>query len=190
MSVPACKRYKLAKYETCQDCRKGGESPASRQRGSSKSPRRPTRYRREHSDAWAAGDAEANEFYVYILKLNDGSFYAGPNPGDQRAPDGASRRHDEVHCGARPSACVVRDGADARAGCGLRGPDQTRLRPESTGNTPLGPEIPGPRGGVELRLILVSEHACGETVASGSVWAEYTDRAAPTRTRCRPRTDP
>ena len=38
------------------------------------------------------------------------------NPGDQRAPDGASRRHDEVHCGARPSACVVRDGADARAG--------------------------------------------------------------------------
>ena len=87
------------------------------------------------------------------------------NPGDQRAPDGASRRHDEVHCGARPSACVVRDGADARAGCGLRGPDQTRLRPESTGDTPLGPEIPGPRGGVELRLILVSEHACGDSDA-------------------------
>ena len=38
---------------------------------------RPTRCRREDSAAWAAGDAEANEFYVYILKLNDGSFYAG-----------------------------------------------------------------------------------------------------------------
>ena len=74
---PGCKLYKLAKYETCQDCRKGAESLTSRQSGSSKSPCRPTRCRREDSAAWAAGDAEANEFYVYILKLNDGSFYAG-----------------------------------------------------------------------------------------------------------------
>ena len=34
-------------------------------------------YRREHSDAWEAKDAEANDFYVYVLKLDDGSFYAG-----------------------------------------------------------------------------------------------------------------
>ena len=39
---------------------------------------RPNRsYRREHSDSWEAGDADATEFYVYILKLDDGSFYAG-----------------------------------------------------------------------------------------------------------------
>ena len=34
-------------------------------------------YRREHSDAWEAKDAEAKDFYVYVLKLDDGSFYAG-----------------------------------------------------------------------------------------------------------------
>ena len=35
------------------------------------------RYKREHSERWEAGDAEATEFYVYILKLDRGRFYAG-----------------------------------------------------------------------------------------------------------------
>lgn len=30
------------------------------------------RYKREHSERWEAGDAEATEFYVYILKLDRG----------------------------------------------------------------------------------------------------------------------
>ena len=34
-------------------------------------------YRKEHSTAWEAKDAQTTEFYVYILKLDDGSFYAG-----------------------------------------------------------------------------------------------------------------
>lgn len=74
---PGCKRYKLAKYPTCQDCRKDSKK-ARRETGSSGgSERRTSRYQREHSEAWAAGDAEASEFYVYVLKLDDGSFYAG-----------------------------------------------------------------------------------------------------------------
>ena len=41
-------------------------------------PRRTERRpRREHSPRWGAGDAQANEFYVYILKLDDGGLYAG-----------------------------------------------------------------------------------------------------------------
>jgi len=31
----------------------------------------------EHSSAWEAGDSEANEFYVYVLKLDGGDFYVG-----------------------------------------------------------------------------------------------------------------
>ena len=43
---------------------------------------RPSKYKEEHSDAWAAGDANVNEFYVYILKLSDGSFYGGADQRD------------------------------------------------------------------------------------------------------------
>ena len=35
------------------------------------------KYRIEWSESWDAGDAAAEVFYTYILKLNDGSFYAG-----------------------------------------------------------------------------------------------------------------
>ena len=53
---PECGRGKDAKYPTCLDCK---------------------RYSEEHSDDWKRGDADATEFYVYVLKLNDASFYAG-----------------------------------------------------------------------------------------------------------------
>ena len=62
---PSCGRAKEVKYETCTECR------------STATTRTPKRYQREHSKAWEAGDSEATEFFVYILKLNDGSFYAG-----------------------------------------------------------------------------------------------------------------
>ena len=35
------------------------------------------RYRKETSPSWQAGDADALRFFVYILKLTDGAFYAG-----------------------------------------------------------------------------------------------------------------
>ena len=65
---PGCGLAKSAKYRTCLDCR-----PTE----SSRSEKPKKTYRREHSDAWKAGDSEADEFYVYILKIDDGSFYAG-----------------------------------------------------------------------------------------------------------------
>ena len=34
-------------------------------------------YRREHSKAWEARDADADVFFIYILKLDGGQFYAG-----------------------------------------------------------------------------------------------------------------
>lgn len=65
-----CGRAKDAKYPACMDCRNSPKIAAT--------PRaQPSKYREEHSDAWAAGDANVNEFYVCILKLSDGSFYAG-----------------------------------------------------------------------------------------------------------------
>ena len=35
------------------------------------------KYDKESSDKWASGDAEATEFFVYILKLDGNAFYAG-----------------------------------------------------------------------------------------------------------------
>ena len=65
---PGCGRAKSSRYSTCIDCRPTEPEKTTR---SGKT------YRREHSDAWEAKDAEADEFYVYVLKLGDGGFYAG-----------------------------------------------------------------------------------------------------------------
>ncbi|MDE2843086.1 MAG: GIY-YIG nuclease family protein [Chloroflexota bacterium] len=56
---PKCGRGKQAQYETCLGCR----------------PARP--YREEYSPAWEVEDSRAREFFVYILQLNNGKFYAG-----------------------------------------------------------------------------------------------------------------
>ena len=66
---PKCKRGKSAQYDTCLDCRSARPGTSSQQR--------PGRYRQEHSPAWDAGDTQATEFFVYILKLKGGTFYAG-----------------------------------------------------------------------------------------------------------------
>lgn len=58
---PGCGRGKEAKYPTCPECRSAHGKA----------------YRREYSPAWDARDAAAEEFYIYILKLDDGAFYAG-----------------------------------------------------------------------------------------------------------------
>ena len=59
-----CGRWKYAIYDLCRDCEKYAQQPAPR-------------YQREHSEAWEAGDANATGFFVYILKLEGGQFYAG-----------------------------------------------------------------------------------------------------------------
>ena len=97
---PGCERAKDAKYPTCLDCKdkprsavketvkdaikgavkgaiEGAVNGATKSERSSRPRARYDRYREEHSDSWSAGDADASEFYVYVLKLNDGTFYAG-----------------------------------------------------------------------------------------------------------------
>ena len=67
---PKCGSGKDASYPTCLNCKPSGKS--------SKPPSQSNpRYRREQSDTWQSRDSDATEFYVYILKLNDASFYAG-----------------------------------------------------------------------------------------------------------------
>ena len=69
---PSCGRAKHARYDVCLECYDRQSPPAKSQRREAQ-----PRYREEHSEAWAAGDADATEFYVYILKLDGGRFYAG-----------------------------------------------------------------------------------------------------------------
>ena len=53
---PRCHRPKSAEFKVCFHCKDSVP---------------------EDSWQWRAGDAKATAFYVYILRLNDGSFYAG-----------------------------------------------------------------------------------------------------------------
>ena len=76
------RRFRTETLTTAQDA-DGGRARATAhasiadRRSRQSPPKSRKTYRREHSDAWEAKDAEADEFYVYVLKLDDGSFYAG-----------------------------------------------------------------------------------------------------------------
>lgn len=73
---PICNRFKDAQYNLCLDCYHG-RSVFPRQPQTQEDLIPPKRYEREHSPAWASGDATTNTFFVYILKLDGGNFYAG-----------------------------------------------------------------------------------------------------------------
>ena len=100
---PGCGRLKDAGYDVCLECFNGvvarhagpWQSPfnvpgnirdAVREPGLPEHARaarragvreRVSRYEIERSDAWDYGDRGVKVFYTYILKLNDGAFYAG-----------------------------------------------------------------------------------------------------------------
>ncbi len=67
-----CGKYKDAQYEFCFRCYRNKKRNPSTAQGQNQA-----QYRKESSPSWRAGDAAADRFFVYILKLNDGSFYAG-----------------------------------------------------------------------------------------------------------------
>lgn len=73
---PGCARAKEAKDEACAECY---NVPVSKHKriGAAQKPDPYRRYEPEYSPAWAKGDSNANEFFVYILRLGDGGFYAG-----------------------------------------------------------------------------------------------------------------
>ncbi len=95
---PGCGRLKYVRHPTCLDCFQS-DAPA----GSPEivPPRamqvreRPPEYRVERSHTWMRGDLGAHVFYTYILKLDDGSFYAGHTrelrPRLMEHRDGATR---------------------------------------------------------------------------------------------------
>lgn len=68
---PGCGRSKHRQYERCLSC---NDTP---QRRPYAAPERQHPYRPEHSEAWEKRDAAADHFFVYILKLDEGKFYAG-----------------------------------------------------------------------------------------------------------------
>lgn len=83
-TCPDCNRAKYAEYDFCLDCfnkepKKRIQNTPTVSRGSSTSVPRTNnnRYQQEHSAAWDKGDENATEFFVYILKLDGGKFYAG-----------------------------------------------------------------------------------------------------------------
>ncbi len=71
-----CQRYKSSRFPKCKDCFQKNQ-PVQQNASLRNSHLTSKRYQREHSTAWEAGDAKASVFYVYILKLDGGYFYAG-----------------------------------------------------------------------------------------------------------------
>ena len=63
-ACPDCGLGKYKEYQQCLNCHFENR-------------RAPGEYDLESSPQWAKGDADAPEFYVYILKFPDGNFYVG-----------------------------------------------------------------------------------------------------------------
>lgn len=65
---PRCAQFKDASYPLCRDCHAANRNQTSGRRG---------KYEPEHNPMWEAADVEGDVFFVYILKLDGGKFYAG-----------------------------------------------------------------------------------------------------------------
>ncbi len=66
---PRCGQYKAANFPLCRNCN-ASRSQAARSA-------RPSRYEPESNPKWDAADQEGDVFFIYILKLDGGKFYAG-----------------------------------------------------------------------------------------------------------------
>ena len=72
---PGCHKPKHRWYKVCFRCR---QSPNKRRSTHETAPDKEySRYEQEYSPIWKHGDAESDEFFVYILKLDGGKFYTG-----------------------------------------------------------------------------------------------------------------
>ena len=67
---PNCGQYKDPKFPLCRSC-----NASSRNQTAPST--RPGRYEPESNPKWDAADQEGDVFFIYILKLADGKFYAG-----------------------------------------------------------------------------------------------------------------
>ncbi len=73
---PGCGQAKDVQYQVCLECYHNPPVKPPSAKPTPPSLYRST-YQPEHSDAWDKGDSTAAEFFVYILKLDGGKFYAG-----------------------------------------------------------------------------------------------------------------
>ncbi len=67
---PTCGHYKDAKYPLCRSCN-------ATNRNQTAPSGRPSRYEPESNPKWDAADQEGDVFFIHILKLDGGKFYAG-----------------------------------------------------------------------------------------------------------------
>ena len=73
---PGCGQGKDVQYEVCLECYRN-PPPQLVRAGQTGSRPNYRWYKPEYSPAWEKGDSTANQFFVYILKLDGGKFYAG-----------------------------------------------------------------------------------------------------------------
>ncbi|MFQ5861269.1 MAG: GIY-YIG nuclease family protein [Dehalococcoidia bacterium] len=74
---PGCSRAKYAQYDVCLDCYRNPPPHLPRVKAAPSPGPKYQWYRPEYSEAWEKGDATADQFFVYILKLDNGEFYPG-----------------------------------------------------------------------------------------------------------------
>ncbi len=65
---PKCEQYKDSNYPLCRNCNASARNQGSARQG---------KYEPESNPKWEAADQEGDVFFVYILKLDGGKFYAG-----------------------------------------------------------------------------------------------------------------
>lgn len=72
---PGCNRAKYSEYDFCLKCYNDSRVRTHNTKSATGHGNR--WYKPEYSSAWEKGDASADHFFVYILKLDGGQFYAG-----------------------------------------------------------------------------------------------------------------
>ena len=73
---PECGRAKYEQYDVCLECYRKPRSSRAVSSSSVKAAKR-IWFRPEYSEAWKKKDATAEQFFIYLLKLDGGEFYAG-----------------------------------------------------------------------------------------------------------------
>ena len=63
----SCKNFIDVYYDFCLDCKNNSKKPSKYSK----------KYQLESNPAWDKSDKEIKTFFVYILKLNNGDYYAG-----------------------------------------------------------------------------------------------------------------
>ena len=72
---PSCGQYKDPRFPLCRSCNAANRTQATPAQAAPAA--RPSRYEPESNPRWDKADQEGDVFFIYILKLDGGKFYAG-----------------------------------------------------------------------------------------------------------------